>query len=136
MSATYRRVVLCDGDGGEAEGYRAACPRAEVLALPSTGAAEAMLAGAFVPVDPLREVYRALRSRPPRDLTELSENTGLSLPQAAFSLGVLGEIGLIKWTPRPFSISMLPMMKRGPEESALFRRARQAKEDGYGLHSL
>ena len=37
---------------------------------------------------------------------------------------------------RPFGVSLLPVKKRGPEESVLFRLAKNAKEETYDVHGL
>lgn len=136
VCASFRRVVLCDGDWGEAEAYCAACPKAEVLALPRTRDALGLLDDAFVNQDVLRNCYRIIRAAPPRDAESLAQSCGLKYSQAIFALSVLAELGLIRFQRRPFQVSLLPMVKRGPEESVLFRRSQQAKEDRDGLHCV
>lgn len=134
--ASYRHVVLCDGDLGEAAAFRAACPNARVCALPRTQEARALLCRVFVDQESLRRCYVALKERQPRDVDELAQRCGLTAGQTAFALKVLAEIDLADVSLSPFRVQLLPMRKRSPQESALYRRARQAKEDGYGLHSL
>ncbi|MBR1584892.1 MAG: single-stranded-DNA-specific exonuclease RecJ [Clostridia bacterium] len=134
--APFRHVVLCDGDLGEGDAWRSACPGADIAALPVTAEVKALLAAAFVDVDALRGCYRLLRQRPPRDLIDASEQLNLTQAQCAFTLAVLGQIGLMDVAFSPFRARLLPMVKRSPEESALFRLARQAKEETHGLYSV
>lgn len=134
--AGFRHVVLCDGDLGEGAGYRAACPEADIFALPETAALRRLLSALFVPREVLRACYVRLRCALPRDLEDFSAQSGLPPPQAAFALTVLSEMGLIAYSPSPFSISILPMLRRDPSENKLFCLAQQAREDMNGLHSL
>ena len=60
----------------------------------------------------------------------------LTEAQGLFALRVLEEIKLISILLRPFQAAMLPVKKRGPEESLLFRLAREAKEETYGVHGV
>lgn len=121
--ASYRYVILCDGDFFDADAWRAACPDAQVYALPQSAAAKALLAGMALDVPQLRECYRQLRAAPPRSLEDFAYDAGLTLSQAAFALTVFAEIDLIDCVLAPFSISLRPMQKRGPEESLLYQAA-------------
>ena len=132
----YRRVVFCDGDTGEAAAWREALPGAELAALPRTREAKEALACAFVDRDTLRRCYRALRSEQPRSLAEFARSMALTEAQGLFALRVLEEIELISLSLRPFQAAMLPVKKRGPEESMLFRLAKEAKEEAYGVHGV
>ena len=136
VRAPVRQVILCDGDAGESAAWRAACPGAAVYARKRTEALSRLLARSWVDTNGLRACYQALRSRLPRDLMDAAVLLGLPRHQSAFALGVLRQIGLIDVHFSPFRASLLPMVKRSPEESALFRLARQAKEENDGLHSL
>jgi len=128
VSPAYRQVVLCDGNLGEAGGYAAACPRASIHARPVSGPARNMLSGLYVPVEELRRCYVSLRAALPRDAQAWAAQCGLSLEKGMFALRVLAEIDLIELCPAPFRVAMRPMTRRSPEESALYRRARLAKE--------
>ena len=134
--ASYRYVVLCDGPLGDAGAFRRACPRAAVYVLPLSKEARRLLAGMFLDKDALRNCYRLLRDKAPWDLDGWAAACGLSPARAAFALKVFSEIGLIDAAFRPFRVSVLPMTRRDPEESALFRLSRQAKEETDGLYSL
>jgi len=136
VTAPYRQIVLCDGDLGERGAWEKACPQARVYALPFSGALRALLGQAFVDVPALRNCYLRIRDHLPRDVYDAAGAFALTPPQAAFALGVLGEIGLIDFTVSPFGVRLLPMVKRAPEESPLFRLARQGKEEtdvSYGV---
>ena len=134
--APFRHVVLCDGAGEDASAWQAACPGAEVTALPRTDGAKRLLAQAFVDVAALRGCYVQLRSRLPRDLVDASACLGLTRGQCAFALTVLSQMKLIDFSFSPFRLALLPMVKRLPEENLLFRLGQQAKEETHGLHSL
>ena len=107
-----------------------------MYALPETEAVRRFYADMYADQDALRRCYVALRGRSPRDLEDWAEMCGLSVPQGAFALKVLAEIELAKVNASPFRVDLLPMRKRSPEESALFRRARRAKEETNGLYGL
>ena len=132
-AASYRRVILCDGDWGEADAYRAACPGAAVYALPSSPAVFRLLSDAFVEKDRLRACYLALKSQTPVDLEDWRGMTGLSGPQGLFALRVLTQIGLISLSARPFRVTVLPLVRRGPEESGLYQFVKKGREDENGL---
>lgn len=136
IRAPFRNVILCDGDLLEADGIQSACPGARVWALPQSYAIRKLLADAYADVDCLRACYVKLRTQTPRDLQEAAERFGLSREKSAFALLVLREIGLLEASCRPFRIGMLPAVKRSPEESALYRTAKRAKEEIHGLYSL
>lgn len=122
--ASFRQVVLCDGDGESAAAWRRACPAAEISRLPRTDALEALLRKMRLDRDELRACYRAFRQAPPRDAADFAAQAGLSPAQAAFALRVFVDIGLI--TEAGDRYALLPMQKRGPEESPLFQRAWRA----------
>ena len=136
VHAPYRHVVLCDGAAGEEESYRNACPQAGVFTMPLSDGMKALLARIFVDQDALRACYVALRNRQPRDEWDFSQTMGLTRGQAVFALRVLQDIGLIGFSLLPFRTEIAPMRKRSPEESGLYRLARRAKEERYGLHSI
>ena len=135
-SPFFRRVVLCDGDTGESGVWSRACPKGEVYALPLSPCMKRLLAGAGADQEMLRAGYVALRGRTPESLDAFSGGMGVSRPQAAFILRVLADLALIEADLDPFRVRMLPMQKRDPEESGLFRLARHAREEMYGLHGL
>lgn len=125
VSPAFRQIIFCDGDTGEGDAYRSACPRATVAALPVSGFLKALLTASFVDKDTLRNCFIQLRNPSFRDLYGFAAVCGLTIPQAAFALAVLQEIELIDATLSPFRVSLLPMQKRGPEESKLFQLAMQ-----------
>ena len=133
---SFRHVVLCDGDLGEGESYRAACTGAKISAMPMTAALKSLLSRMYVEKDMLRACYVRLKGALPRDLMDFSNQSGLDIPRAAFALTVLSEMGLISYSPFPFSVSILPMVKKDPSENQLFCLAQQAREEMNGLHSL
>ncbi len=128
VRAPFRRVLLCDGDMGEAAAFRAACPRVQVAALPDSPALKRLLAQCFTDKDSLRRVYVILTKNNFPDLYAFAAACGLTPAQGAFALRVLDEIGLIHMTLSPFRVALLPMQKRGPEESALFRKGREIRQ--------
>ena len=132
----YRRAVFCDGDTGEAAAWRKALPEAELKALPRTKALSEALARAFVDRDGLRRCYQALRAELPLSLAAFARRMGLSEAQGLFALKVLQEIGLVSLSLEPFRAALLPMRKRGPEESMLYRLASDWKEESYGVHGV
>lgn len=125
LSPAFRTIVLCDGNLGEADTYRSACPQAEVLALPLSEPLKNLLAASFVDKDGLRNCFIQLRAQSFHDLYGFAAACSLTLPQAAFALAVLREIDLADASLSPFHAALLPMKKRSPEESGLFRLARQ-----------
>lgn len=136
VTAPYRRIVLCDGGLGETAAWERACPAARVYALPESQALKRLLSRAFVDMDALRNCYQLIRGRLPRDVYDAAALFSLTPPKAAFALGVLGEIGLIDFAVSPFGVRLLPMVKRSPEESPLFRLARMGKEETDVSHGV
>ena len=134
--APYRHVALCDGDFGEGAAYAAACPGAEIGALDETASMRELLRRSFADRDQVRGVYVALRRCEPRDMEDLCWQTGLTMAQAAFALRVLHQIGLVDFSLSPFRAEKRPMVRRGPEESPLFCRSGQAKEEADGVFKL
>ena len=86
--------------------------------------------------DALRRCYRALRSEQFRSLADFARSMALTEAQGLFALRVLEEIELISMSLQPFQAVLLPVKKRGPEESILFRLAGEAKEEAYGVHGV
>ena len=121
--ASYRHVVLCDGDFFVAGAWQHACPHATVHALARTAAAKRLMEQMALDVAALRDCYRLLRSATPRSLEDFAYDQGITPSQGAFALTVLRQIALIDCTLSPFSVSLLPMQKRGPEESLLYQAA-------------
>lgn len=117
VTAPFRHIVFCDGGPGWRK-ENAACFR---LA-PSRAFAE-MLQSAALGINEMRACYLALRNAP-RSLEEYAEISRVSVPQGAFALAVLGEIGLIEFSLSPFRVTLLPVQKISPERSALYRLAR------------
>ena len=132
VSAAYRHVVLCDGDLGEGNAWKHSCPQADIFALPQTAPMRDLLSRLFADQDALRSCYAYLRKNSPRSLDDAARAPALTREQAAFALRVLSQIDLIDFSLLPFRVSLLPMQKRSPEESGLFRAARRAKGDAYG----
>ena len=127
VSPAFRNIVLCDGDLGESASYRAACPQANVAALPLSDSMKQSLAASFVPQDGLRNCYVQIKRQSFRDLYALAASCGLTVPQAAFALAVLRDIDLLEAVFSPFRVSLLPMQKRAPEESVVFRRGKDCQ---------
>ena len=132
VSAPFRHIILCDGDAGEGDAWKRACPQAEISALPMSHAMGEMLSRLYVDQNGLRSCYAYLRKNSPSGLEETARALNLTRAQTAFSLRVLSDIALIDCSLSPFRVSLLPMQKRSPGESGLFRAARRAKEDAYG----
>ncbi len=132
----YRRVIFCDGDTGEGAAWRKAHPKTELFALPRTCEVMEALSRAFVDRDALRQCYAMLRRETFSDLAGFARRMGLTDAQGLFALRVLSEIELISLLPKPFKAALLPLKKRGPEESALFRLAGKAKEEAYGVFGV
>ena len=123
VSPAFRHIVFCDGDTGEGDAYRAACPQATIAALPVSPALKALLAASFANKDALRNCFIQLRTTSFRDLYGFAAACGLTLSQATFALAVLRDIDLIDASFSPFRVSLRPIQKRSPEESSLFQLA-------------
>ncbi len=136
VSAPFRQVVLCDGEAGDADAWRRACPGAKICALQRSRALKKLLGSAFVGIDGLRACYQALRRGLPSDLPGAAALFGLTPLKSAFALRVFSQIDLMDVSFSPFRAALLPAVKRSPEDSALFRLARQGMEEEDGLYSL
>ena len=128
VSPAFRSIVLCDGDMGEADAYRTACPKAQVAALPLSANLKGLLKDSFVHQDSLRSCYVALRNQSFRDLYAFSAACGITYLQSAFALSVLREIDLADVSFSPFRVSLLPMVRRSPEKSRLYQKAKSCAE--------
>ena len=129
VSPSFRSIIFCDGDMGEGAVYRAACPKAHIVALPLSEPLKNLLAVSFVDRDAMRNCYIKLRDKSFRDLYSFAADCCLSVPQAAFALSVLRDIDLITAAFSPFQVKLLPLKKHDPEENDLYRKAKLAKEE-------
>lgn len=134
--ASFRHVVLCDGSLGEDTAYHAACPGADIHALPQSPSCKRLLAAMHMDLDTLRDCYRQLKTLLPRDLEQFAKACHIREEQAAFALKLFCLMGLADGTIRPFQITLRRMVKCHPEDHALFRMVRRAKEEQDGVYSL
>ena len=134
--AAFRHVVLCDGELQEAAAWQAACPEAGVYALTAGDAMRRLCRQMALDKDALRICYQEIRRLPPRDLVSYCEGAGVSGAQAHFALRVLQEVALITFNSAPFEAALLPMTRRSPEESGLYRLVHQLKEEPNGVFGL
>ena len=114
VTAPFRSIVFCDGDAGfQREGT--ACFR-----LTPTAAFSALRESVGLDKDALRACYVLLRGASFRNLEEFAAAVGISTGQAVFALSVLDELALIRFSLSPFGVTLLPVRKVGPEQSALY----------------
>ena len=95
-----------------------------------------LLSQCFLSLDEMRNCYRLLKENQPRDLAAFAEKAGITQGQAALALTVFSEISLAEVSLRPFSLFLLPMMRRDPRESFLYQAAQRAKEDADGVYGV
>ena len=132
-SVFYRQIILCDGDLGESGAYRAACPDAEIGALPATKAAKEMLAALYLTDDTIRRGYLVLKKvsadRSCRDAEAYATLCGVDRAQGLYLLRVLEEMGLLRRLDKEPVRAEFNERKSSLPESALYRRVRLAKEE-------
>ncbi len=130
LHGDWRTVILADGEllPGEAELIAMRCPKARVHALAKSGAARDLLKPLALSDGALRGLYRALKGLAAPRLDRLAERTGLSPVQVKAGLHVFSELSLAAWEEEPFSLALLPPVKRNLEDSRILRALRAAAD--------
>ncbi len=129
LTDIWQQVVLLDGDvlPGECAAIREKCPRAEVFALKANPAFTALLDGITMADEPLRDLYRALRSLGPAPVSRLAEEAHLTPLQVMTGLTAFSQVGLAKVSLDPYAIELLPPVKCSMEDSSLIHYLRSRK---------
>ena len=105
---------------------------------------ESAYAGRLPDVDEMREVYKAARvlTRRPMHAPDmealvhaLAEEAGMDATKCHASLLALMDMQLLALREKPFGLMMLPMQKKDPETSAVWRTIQKLKMEieGRGL---
>ena len=131
IRAPYRTVVLADGDltGADEKLVRKAFPQADAVFCPVSQALERALEEFTLDVDQLRTLYSAARKTlPSAGIIGLSLAAGLSRRSVVAGACILAQIDLITFNLKTLEWSMKPLVKRSPQESALYRRLQARKE--------
>ncbi len=122
VTVPFTELVFCDGllHPEEAVLARELFPDARLVALPKTAALAQRLEEMSLSRDELREAYRFLR-----DGGQAPVNCLADRGKALAALAILTELSLIVGgASHPYAIKLLPMKKRDPESSRLYRRLR------------
>lgn len=134
--APYRHVVLCDGELNESAAWQRACPQGKVYALETTAEIRQLCVRMALDRNMLLTCFSLMKNRLPRDMVSFTEQAGITGAQGHFALQVFGQMGLIAYTPRPFSVSVLPKAKSDLNESVLYRLVHRLKEEANGVFGL
>ncbi len=128
LTDMWRTVVLADGEliPGEASFIAQCCPRASVLVFPRSGELTEFLKPLALDNDSLRRLYMAVRSLPGAYPQQLAQASGLNMAQLMAGLHILMEMTLLTFQEEPFSLTMLPAVKKSPNESGLLRALKAA----------
>jgi len=128
LSDIWRTVILADGEllPGEAALIADRCPRARVLVFPRSEALTESLRPLALCDDSLRRLYKAAKSYPGASPARLAEASGLTPAQVKAGLHILMEMTLLTFQEEPFSLTMLPAVKRSTEDSSLLRTLKLA----------
>lgn len=122
----WHEIVLVDGDvlPGEAAAIQAKCPRARITQLRQNTALTNLLRTLAMDDDTLRSLYKRLRMPGNWAAGALAEDTGLSVPQVLTGLTAFSQVKLVEFSPEPYALHMLPMVKCRMDDSALVRYLR------------
>lgn len=122
LSAPYRAVVMCDGllMAGEGERISRAFPKAKLFSLPRTRALEALIASIAPSRDTLRAMYAYLRHNADAPLYAMCEALAITQSMACAGLFILDELALVAYCPAPYRVTLLPLRKCDPKQSALY----------------
>jgi hypothetical protein len=85
-----------------------------------------MVRGLAMEDEPLRGLYRRIRSGCDAAPGQLAEDTGLTMPQVLCGLAAFRQVGLVRFSAEPFALSLLPPVKCRMEDSSLVRYLRAA----------
>lgn len=126
LTDVWTDVVLLDGDvlPGFAERVQEMCPRAALHAMKPEPALVALLDSLAMEDEPLRNLYRRLRRGGSTAASDLSADTGLSLPQVLVGLTAFRQVQLARFTTDPYAVSLLPPVKCRMDDSAVIRYLR------------
>ena len=126
LQDVWHDIILVDGDvlPGEAAMIREKCPRARVSQLRKNPALTNLLRTLAMDDETLRGLYRRLRSPGNWAAGALAEDTGLSVPQVLTGLTAFSQVKLVKFSPEPYALHLLPPVKCHMDDSALVRYIR------------
>lgn len=122
----WQEIVLVDGDvlPGEAAAIRAKCPRARVTCLRENPAMRAQIASLALPDEPLRTLYRRLRTGGNLAPAVLARDTGLTEAQVLTGLTAFHQVKLVEFSLEPYALRLLPPVKCSMADSAVIRYLR------------
>lgn len=123
-------IVLLDGDvlPGEKEALHRACPHAALHALQNPPEAlRRQLCALAMADEPLRELYKSLRSSGRYAASALAQASGLTEEQVLVGLTAFAQVELVDFTLEPFALSMRPMHRVNMADSSLVRYLRALK---------
>lgn len=123
LTDTWQHIVLLDGDvlPGEAAAIRTKCPRARLYALKPNPVFSQLLQSIRVSKEALRELYKAARAGGPLRRGDIAQRLGMTEQQVVTGLTALHQVELVRFSPEPFALVMLPMQKRDPMDSQLMQ---------------
>lgn len=121
LKDVWEHIILLDGDvlPGEAVAIQAQCPRAQLYAMKPNPAFVAQLNALALPDEPLRDLYRALRSGGTIMASQLAESCGLTIPQVLVGLTAFSQVKLAEVSLEPYAVRLLPPVKCRMDDSPL-----------------
>ena len=126
LLGVWRTVILADGEllPGEADIIAQRCPKARILACPKSDALRELVRPLALTDDALRGLYKTCKAAAYTTLLKLSAEAQLSVVQVKTGLLILSELSLLTFTQEPYSLTMLPPVKRSLSDSRLLNALR------------
>ena len=84
----------------------------------------ALLNALALPDEPLRDLYRALRSGGTTMASQLAESCGLTIPQVLVGLTAFSQVKLAEVSLEPYAVRLLPPVKCRMDDSPVIHYLR------------
>ncbi|MBQ8537302.1 MAG: single-stranded-DNA-specific exonuclease RecJ [Clostridia bacterium] len=121
LADQWEEIYLLDGPccPQELAALRAQCPSATLYADGPSDALKAMARTVALADEPLRALYKALRSDPRPNVFSLAKAAGLTPAQVTMGLYAFHQNHLAEFDPNPFTLRLLPPVKCRMADSPL-----------------
>ncbi|MDD6051312.1 MAG: single-stranded-DNA-specific exonuclease RecJ [Clostridiales bacterium] len=131
LTDVWTDILWVDGAllPGEAAAVAEKCPRARLHAMKENPALTALLTQLAMDDETLRTLYRRVRLGGTLAASQLSADTGLSLPQVLTGLMAFQQVRLVEASLEPYAVRLLPPQRCRMDDSPLVRYLRGSRSE-------
>ncbi|NLB89690.1 MAG: hypothetical protein GX786_00490, partial [Clostridiales bacterium] len=128
----WENIVLLDGEliSGETEAIEALCPKAKVWTMKKSDSLVQLTKNFAMEDEPLRGLYKSLRSNLFFSLQEIAEKNELTQGQVIVGLESFAQMKLLRWSNAPFSYQIVPPTPCNIGDAPLLAAFRQQQKQG------